>query len=107
MNLLAPDPHFERTRSDARKIRGPETGDQVPKVVDLKDAAAPAISADLGNRRDVRAKVIANQFPELRGRYSSILFNQKSRAAYLSQLHKEVDRAAKRLSLSDRIAVCF
>jgi DNA repair photolyase len=53
------------------------------------------------------ARLLQEHFPELRERYSKILFNQKMRAAYLAQLRGEVALAAERFSLGDRVAACF
>jgi DNA repair photolyase len=53
------------------------------------------------------ASLLQEHFPELRERYSKILFNQKVRAAYLAQLRSEVRLAAERLSLCDRVSACF
>jgi len=53
------------------------------------------------------ARLLRDHFPDLRERYSKILFNPKTRAAYLAELHNEVALAAGRLSLTDRVAACF
>jgi DNA repair photolyase len=52
-------------------------------------------------------RLLGDRFPELREPYSSIMFNRKARAAYLTQLRSDVARSAERLSLTDRITVCF
>jgi DNA repair photolyase len=53
------------------------------------------------------ARLLSDSFPELRERYSKIIFNSKAREAYLSQLHKEIEHAAERFSLTDRVTGCF
>jgi DNA repair photolyase len=53
------------------------------------------------------AGLLRDHFPELRERYSKILFNPKIRAEYLAQFRNEVALAAVRLSLTDRVTKCF
>jgi DNA repair photolyase len=53
------------------------------------------------------AGLLRDHFPELRQRYSKILFDPKVRAEYLAQFRSDVAIAAERLSLMDRITECF
>jgi DNA repair photolyase len=53
------------------------------------------------------AGLLRKHYPELRERYSRILFNPKIRAEYLAQFHSDVALAAERLSLTDRVTECF
>jgi hypothetical protein len=53
------------------------------------------------------AGLLREHFPDLQEPYSRILFNPKARAAYLSQLRDTVTIVAERLSLTDRVSVCF
>ncbi len=52
------------------------------------------------------AGLLREKFPDLRARYSKILFEAKTREAYLTQLRNRVARAARRFSLADRVAGC-
>ncbi|MGA2798900.1 MAG: radical SAM protein [Thermoguttaceae bacterium] len=53
------------------------------------------------------AGLLRDHFPELRERYSKIMFDHKMRAEYLSHFRSEVAIAAERLSLTDRVTECF
>jgi DNA repair photolyase len=53
------------------------------------------------------AELLRKHFPELRERYSKILFDPKMRGEYLAHFRGEVATAAQRLSLTDRITACF
>ncbi len=53
------------------------------------------------------ARLLRQRFPELRERYQRILFDGQSRAEYLDQLRSRVATAAKRLSQTGRVSVCF
>jgi DNA repair photolyase len=53
------------------------------------------------------AALLQEKFPELRERYRRLLFEAETREAYLAQLRNRVVDAARQLSLSDRIQVCF
>ncbi|MGD0383523.1 MAG: radical SAM protein [Thermoguttaceae bacterium] len=53
------------------------------------------------------AGLLRDHFPELRERYSKILFNLKIRAEYLARFRNAVALAAERLSLTDRVTECF
>jgi DNA repair photolyase len=53
------------------------------------------------------AGLLRDHFPELRERYSRILFNPKIRAQYLAQFSSDVALVAERLSLTDRMTKCF
>jgi DNA repair photolyase len=53
------------------------------------------------------AGLLRDHFPELRERYSRILFNPKIRAEYLARFRNEVALAAERFSLTDRVTECF
>jgi len=50
--------------------------------------------------------LLSDRFPRLREGYRRILFDRGSRASYLAQIRRHVDRAASRFSLTDRIAGC-
>ena len=53
------------------------------------------------------AELLRDQFPDLRERYRRILFEKRTREQYLAGLRDRVTRAARRLSLTDRVVVCF
>jgi DNA repair photolyase len=53
------------------------------------------------------AGLLRDHFPELRERYSRILFNPKIRAEYLARFRNAVALAAERFSLTDRVTECF
>jgi len=52
------------------------------------------------------AALLRRRFPELRERYARILHDKVVREAYLRELRARVTRAARRLSLTDRVAGC-
>ncbi len=53
------------------------------------------------------AGLLRERFPDLCERYRRILFDKSTRGRYLAQLRERVERAARRLSLSRRINVCW
>jgi DNA repair photolyase len=53
------------------------------------------------------AGLLRRQFPELLEPYRRILFDPPVRAEYLGDLHARVDAAARRKSLTDRVAACM
>ncbi len=52
------------------------------------------------------ARLLREQFPDLHDRYRRVLFDRRARAAYLADLRVRVHQAAKRFSLTDRLAGC-
>ena len=52
------------------------------------------------------AALLRRHFGELRERYSRLLFEAKTREAYITQLRTRVSAAAKRFHLTDRLAGC-
>lgn len=52
------------------------------------------------------AGLLRQSFPELKERYSRMLFNKQARAEYLAGLRGRVERAASRHRLSERIRGC-
>jgi DNA repair photolyase len=52
------------------------------------------------------AALLRRNFPDLRERYSRLLFEAKTREAYLAQLRTRVSTAANRFHLTDRLAGC-
>jgi DNA repair photolyase len=52
-------------------------------------------------------KFLREHFPELLDRYRGILFNHKKREVYLSELRDNVATVTERLSLNERLTVCF
>ena len=50
------------------------------------------------------ARLLRERFPEMQQRYRKILFDNKSRAAYVAEVRSRVAQAAKRLRLTDRVA---
>ena len=53
------------------------------------------------------AELLRANFPELLLPYRKILFNGASRTQYLEELRNRVDDAARRKSLTDRVAACM
>ena len=53
------------------------------------------------------AELLRMSFPDLLQEYRQILFDESARAAYLAEIHRRVDRAARRLALSGRVAACM
>jgi DNA repair photolyase len=53
------------------------------------------------------AALLRAKFPELLQAYRKMLFDQPSRAEYLKELRARVKRAARRASVTDRIAACM
>jgi DNA repair photolyase len=53
------------------------------------------------------AELLRAKFPDLVQPYRKILFDEASRARYLKELRDRVERAARRTSLSDRVAACM
>lgn len=53
------------------------------------------------------AKLLRRKFPDLFNLYRQILFNDKSRAEYLRQLRHRIALAARKFSLTNRVAECF
>jgi DNA repair photolyase len=52
------------------------------------------------------ARLLQQRFPDLRERYRRMLFEEKTRSAYLAELRSRVASAAKRLALTDRVENC-
>jgi DNA repair photolyase len=53
------------------------------------------------------ADLLRMEFPDLLPRYQRILFNATARKEYCSELRARIDRAAKRVSLTDRVGACM
>jgi DNA repair photolyase len=53
------------------------------------------------------AELLRARFPELLPQYSRILFSEKSRDEYLTQLRARIRQAADRAGLSDRVSACM
>ena len=53
------------------------------------------------------ADLLRAEFPDLLPRYQRILFDGPSRREYLGELRARIDRAARRASLTDRVAACM
>ena len=53
------------------------------------------------------AKLLRARFPEMLQPYRKILFDPPSRATYLKELRHRIADAARRKSLTDRIAACM
>ena len=53
------------------------------------------------------AELLRAKFPELLPAYRKILFDPPSRAKYRKELRSRIDDAARRKSLSDRVAACM
>jgi len=53
------------------------------------------------------AELLRANFPDLRERYGRLLFEEKAREAYLAQLRNRVSRTVSRLSLTNRVTICF
>ena len=53
------------------------------------------------------ADLLRAKFPELLQPYRTILFDQAARTQYLNELRGRVDDAARRKSLTDRVAACM
>jgi DNA repair photolyase len=49
------------------------------------------------------AELLRREFPDLRERYSRMLFDKTSRAEYLGSLNNRLNEAAKRAGISGRI----
>ncbi len=75
------------------------------------DLGVDAIWVDALNRRPrvwpAVAELLRAEFPEFLPRYRRILFDETSRIEYLAELRVRVDRAARRASVSDRVAACM
>ena len=75
------------------------------------DVGADTIWVDALNQRPrvwpAVSQLLRERFPDLHDRYRRILFAKQDRTAYLGELADRVDRAAERLSLADRVTVCF
>jgi len=52
------------------------------------------------------ASLLRERFPDLHTHYRKILFDDKTRTAYLTEIRSRVARAAKRFSLTDQVAGC-
>jgi hypothetical protein len=80
------------------------------EFVDVKVNAVEVIWVDAMNRRPrvwpAVAQLLREQFPDLHCRYQRLLFDAKTRAAYLVELGIRVARAAERLSLTGRVRSC-
>jgi DNA repair photolyase len=53
------------------------------------------------------ADLLRTEFPDLLPRYREILFDRAARTQYLRALHGRIDDAARRLSLTERVAACM
>jgi DNA repair photolyase len=53
------------------------------------------------------AELLRAKFPELLQPYRKILFDPPARATYLKELRNRIDDAARRKSLTDRVAACM
>jgi DNA repair photolyase len=53
------------------------------------------------------AGLLRAKFPDLLPPYRKILFDPRSRATYLEELRSRIDDAARRKSLTDRVAACM
>jgi DNA repair photolyase len=53
------------------------------------------------------ADLLRAEFPDLLPRYQRILFDPPSRREYLCELRTRIDRAARRASVTDRVATCM
>ena len=53
------------------------------------------------------ANLLRKKCPDLLDRYRQILFNHKTRAAYLSELQDRVTLAGTKFSLADKVTICF
>jgi hypothetical protein len=53
------------------------------------------------------AELLRTEFPDLLPRYRKILFDRAARTQYLQELHGRVDDAARRMSLTERVAACM
>ena len=51
--------------------------------------------------------LLRKKYPDLLERYRQILFDRKTRAAYLSELRHSVTQAGTKFSLADKVTVCF
>ncbi len=93
----------------------PYLADDVPSLRELFETAAQLkvkrIWVDALNRRPkvwpAVARTLAIHFPELQTRYRSILFEASSRQAYLAQLARNVELAAKLAGTKSRVEICF
>jgi DNA repair photolyase len=70
-----------------------------------------SISVDALNARPrvwpAVADLLRDHFPALRESYRRLLFDSRTRGAYLSDLGSRVRAAAKRLRIEDRVRACF
>ena len=53
------------------------------------------------------ANLLRKKYPDLLERYRQILFDRKTRAAYLSELRHSVTQAGTKFSLADKVTICF
>jgi DNA repair photolyase len=53
------------------------------------------------------AELLRAKFPDLVPPYRKVLFDEASRARYLKELRERIERAARRMSLSDRVSACM
>ena len=53
------------------------------------------------------AELLRASFPDLLQEYRKILFDEAARAAYLAEIRTRVERAARQLGLSGRVAACM
>ncbi|MFH0965057.1 MAG: radical SAM protein [Planctomycetota bacterium] len=53
------------------------------------------------------AGLLRREFPELRRRYSRVLFDPRVREEYLGEVHGRVERAARKAGVADRVAGCM
>ena len=53
------------------------------------------------------ARLLGDQFPELRDRYQRMLFHGRTRQEYIDRLRRRVARAAERFGLTDRVSGCI
>jgi len=120
-------PVAERFRviEEARK-RGLQTSIMLGPLLPMLSDSQEAIDAMLGRAADLEvdriwvdglnprprvwpavAQLLRTSFPDLVQAYRKILFDQSAREAYLADVRARVNRAAKRLSLTGRVAACM
>jgi DNA repair photolyase len=111
---------------EAARRAGIETGIMFGPLLPFLSDSPAAIDALLQQAADLRidriwvdainprprvwpavAALLRAKFPGLLGPYRKILFDEPSRAAYIKELRSRVDNAARRKSLTDRLAACM
>jgi DNA repair photolyase len=85
-----------------------DIGAMLQRAADLE---VGAIWVDALNVRprvwDAVAELLRAAFPDLLPRYQKILFDRKCRKEYLDALRGRVERAARQMSLTDRVTACM